>query len=572
MASSYNQKSSSSASRQPKPTYRKGNRTAPVARPQRAGAASHAGAAVPRQAVPQRMGLSAHSPYAQPAAKKRRSAGAGAAAPARRSAAQAKQPKQPKPQMRPRAASGAGSASQRQGGALARRQQTMPVLRGRQSAPRPASSQGQAVPRGAAMPVNRAVRRPQALPSGGASAGRVPVGVNVPRSQPSAGVGSTRFAGAQPSGRAGSTRASDGLIKRIAKRRSGASSAPDVSAALKQRRRAGSEGAGARRAAGGGGAARVIAIVLGVVLALIVVGGVGFTFVANAGFFSADTVRLEATEHITDDELQKLVDLPEGTTLLNADAEAIADQLRQNPWVESVSIEREFPHTLVVTPVERKVFALVYISTGDITWAVDRSGTWIAPTALEAAGETGGSDGDADANGTAADADGSGTDADAADANNTDGAGTSTDDGDSADGSDADAGSGDDAENSGASSGYNAALELARHLGAVLVTDVGTDIDPQSGSTVADEGVSAALTYARGFSSEFLEQVRSISAASPEACALYLESGVEVSLGPADNVQDKETVVEKILAERSGVTYINVRDPENPTWREVTIQ
>lgn len=572
MASSYNQKSSSSASRQPKPTYRKGNRTAPVARPQRAGAAPHASAAAPRQAVPQRIGLSAHSPYAQPAAKKRRGAGAGAAVPARRSAAQ---PKQPKPQMRPRAASGgAGSAPNRQAGALARRQQAKPSLRGGQPAARPTSSQGRAVPRGTAAPVNRAVRRPQALPSGGAGAARVPVGVNVPRSQPSDGVGSTRFAGAQPSGRAGSTHASDGLIKRIAKRRSGSSSASDVSAALKQRRRAGSDSSGPRRPTGGGGAARVIAIVLGVVLALIVVGGVGFTFVANAGFFSADTVRLEATEHITSDELQKLVDLPEGTTLLNADAEAIADQLRQNPWVESVSIKREFPHTLVVTPVERKVFALVYISTGDITWAVDRSGTWIAPTALEAAGETDGSDGDAAADGAASDS-GAGSDAadtDGSDETDTTGAAAATDDGGAADGSDADAGADGDAGDSGASTGYNAALELARHLGAVLVTDVGTDIDPQSGSTVADEGVSAALTYARGFSQEFLEQVRSISAASPEACALYLDNGVEVSLGPADNVQDKETVVEKILAERSGVTYINVRDPENPTWREVTIQ
>lgn len=520
MASSYNQKSSSSASRQPKPTYRKAGRKAGApTRPQTApvrGSGGSLGSLPPRGQVPQRRGLSAHSPYAQPARSRK--------APAGRPAAR-KQPQLPS----------------RTGGAPARGQ----------IAPAGGSPMRAGGARRLAAPsVDRSIGRPQVAPH--RPAGKPPVGVNVPRSASSAQAGAqARLATSQPKvGTSASSkqRASDGLIKRIAKRSRGASSGADISAALKQRRSPAHDTAGR---APGRGPARIIGIVIGVVLALIIVGGVGFTFVANAGFFSATDIQLRATEHISQDVLEKLVDVPEGTTLLNVDVDAIAADLRENPWVESVSVERQFPHTLVITPVERKVFALVYISTGGISWAVDRSGQWIAPVSLEtsAAGSDGadaGSDASADA-----------TSDGAADTGSADGAGTSSDA----------SGTGSDT----ASTGYNAALELAQHLGAVLITDVGTDIDPKSGSSVTDEGVSTALSYARGFSADFLSQVRSISAASPEACALYLANGVEVALGTAGNIQDKETVVEQILSDRTGVTYINVRNPENPTWREVQI-
>ena len=523
MASSYNQKSSSSASRQPKPTYRKGKRQAPAKRAPKAPVPAPKTGAAPSQ----RRGFFSHAPLSGAAQGGQKVSAQGS----RAARGQRKQMGTPRPQQSPRAAAPASAAS------LAKRP---------------------------AQPAPRLRKAPAVSPQG---TQRPPVGVSVPRSRPSEGVGTAQhLSGAQQKARPG---ASQNLAKRLAKRRAEVS-ASAIAALKKPRRTVAGASAGARTP---GRAARIVGMVIGVLLALIVVGGVGYTFVANAGFFAVTDVRFEATEHVSEDVLEKLVSLPQGATLLNVDTDALADELRENPWVQSVSVKREFPHTLVITPVERKVFALVYISTGDISWAVDPHDSWIAPISLGAAGQD---EGQGDASADAGNADG------AADAPQDEGAtdsaeGSTGDDtaaADDAGAADGTEGASDDGAASGASlssPGYDAASALAKHLDAVLITDVGTDIDPKSGSGVSDEGVSTALSYAHGFSADFLSQVRSISAASPEACALYLSNGVEVSLGEAGNVRDKETVIEAVLSQRSGVTYLNVRDPENPTWREASI-
>ena len=65
--------------------------------------------------------------------------------------------------------------------------------------------------------------------------------------------------------------------------------------------------------------------------------------------------------------------------------------------------------------------------------------------------------------------------------------------------------------------GIDAALALAKHYGAVLLTDVSADVAPVSGQAVSSKAVKAGLDYVRGFSSEFLGQVKDISTPSVEA-------------------------------------------------------
>lgn len=360
---------------------------------------------------------------------------------------------------------------------------------------------------------------------------------------------------------------------------------------------------------------RIVAVVAAVLLVL-VVGGV---VVTNSPIFSVTEVVVNGSEHVTQDTVERLVDVPEGSTLFNYDASAIEASLKQNPWVESVQIERTFPHTITITPVEYKVAAIAYITSSDVAWAIDASGTWIAPISLSVtvdaegnvvSGTVGtqaslqqGSDGSADASAssdgaggdaassdsTDGDASSSGDGADASDASDASGAssdsdaagdaegGSSTDSGTaSADGgSGSDAASADNASSSDGSAadgtqtltGLNAALALARQDGAVLFTDIASDVEPSEGSKVSSDVITAGLEYVSGFSSDFLAQIDYLSLESVDAVSVFLSNGIEVALGEPTDVSLKERVVTGLLDQVQGITYIDVRNPERPTYR-----
>ena len=341
---------------------------------------------------------------------------------------------------------------------------------------------------------------------------------------------------------------------------------------------------------------RIVAVVAAVLLVL-VVGGV---VVTNSPIFSVTEVVVNGSEHVTQDTVERLVDVPEGSTLFNYDASAIEASLKQNPWVESVQIERTFPHTITITPVEYKVAAIAYITSSDVAWAIDASGTWIAPISLSVtvdaegsvvSGTAGtqaslqqGSDGSADAS---ASSDGAG--GDAASSDSTDGDASSSGDGADASGAssdsdaagDADGGSGsgaasaDNASSSDGSAadgtqtltGLNAALALARQDGAVLFTDIASDVEPSEGSKVSSDVITAGLEYVSGFSSDFLAQTDYLSLESADAISVFLSNGIEVALGEPTDVSLKERVVTGLLDQVQGITYIDVRNPESPTYR-----
>ena len=221
---------------------------------------------------------------------------------------------------------------------------------------------------------------------------------------------------------------------------------------------------------------------------------------------------------MTKHDAMQLINLPENTSLFNVDPDQITEGLKQNPWVSGVDVQRQFPHTLIITPTERKVIAIAYISSDDLAWAIGDDDTWIAPLSTSV---------EVDDQGNVI----------------TSGEGANT------------------------LTGIDAALALAKHYGAVLLTDVSADVAPVSGRAVSSKAVKAGLDYARGFSSEFLDQVKDISTPSVEAISANLDNGVEVSLGDSDDIAKKERIVTKLLSQVEGVTYINVRSPGNYTFR-----
>ena len=262
------------------------------------------------------------------------------------------------------------------------------------------------------------------------------------------------------------------------------------------------------------GAGRVVGIAAAVLAVLLVAA----VIIVNSGLFAATDIQIKGSEHITRHDAKQLIDLPKNTSLFNVDSSKIVDDLKQNPWVSGVDVQREFPHTLIITPTERKVLAIAYITSDDIAWAIGDDDTWIAPLSTSVAVD---------------------------------------DKGDMVT-------SGDGAK---VASGIDAALALSKHYGAVLLTDVSADVSPASGQEVSAKAVKAGLDYARGFSTDFLSQVKDISVPSVEAISANLNSGVEVSLGSAEDISKKEKIVTKLLSQVEGVTYINVRSSGNYTFR-----
>lgn len=277
-------------------------------------------------------------------------------------------------------------------------------------------------------------------------------------------------------------------------------------------------GALANHAAGAASAVKGKGKIVGGILAALAALAVVAVVVINSGLFAATDIQIQGSEHVTKHDAIQLIDLPENTSLFNVDPDQITEGLKQNPWVSGVDVQRQFPHTLIITPTERKVTAIAYISSDDLAWAIGDDDTWIAPLSTSV---------EVDDQGNVI----------------TSGEGANT------------------------LTGIDAALALAKHYGAVLLTDVSADVAPVSGRAVSSKAVKAGLDYARGFSSEFLGQVKDISTPSVEAISANLDNGVEVSLGDSDDIAKKERIVTKLLSQVEGVTYINVRSPGNYTFR-----
>ncbi|HIU04699.1 MAG TPA: cell division protein FtsQ, partial [Candidatus Coprousia avicola] len=172
--------------------------------------------------------------------------------------------------------------------------------------------------------------------------------------------------------------------------------------------------------------------------------------------------------------------------------------------------------------------AIVYIPSDDIAWAIGDDACWIAPVSLSVT---------VDAEGNVVDA--------------------VPGDGDAAT----------DATATQQLTGVDAARALARADGAVLFTDVPADVEPSTGREVTSDVVLAGLAYANGFSDSFIAQIQSLSLPSVDAITAYLDSGVEVSLGSPEDIATKERVVTRLLEQQQGVTYVNVRVPDNYTFR-----
>lgn len=254
-------------------------------------------------------------------------------------------------------------------------------------------------------------------------------------------------------------------------------------------------------------ASRKPLIIGGVIVGLVVAAVIALFVLSRTSAFQIENVEFVGADHLTTEEVNQLVSIPQGTTLINVDVDAVKASLERDAWVQSVTVNRQFPSTLQVVITERDIAAVVDVPVGEAqtiqSWAVSSDGMWLMAIPAQ----------DSDI-------------------------------------------------------GRTISPKIYEDAAAVLhITDVPYGVTPEIGAWCTDENVNNALSIVDGMTTDLAGRVKAVSATDAESTLLTLDNGIEIAFGTADNIRDKERVCLEIMEQHPSVVYINVRVVDRPTWR-----
>ncbi len=114
--------------------------------------------------------------------------------------------------------------------------------------------------------------------------------------------------------------------------------------------------------------------VVGVALCSLVAGVLygGYRAINAVSLFSLKTLDISPCKHLTRDEIVGLAGVEPGKELLRMNLKQIGEHILQNPWVETVRVNRYFPDTISITIVEREPLAIVNMG---FIYYLDKKGT-----------------------------------------------------------------------------------------------------------------------------------------------------------------------------------------------------
>ena len=249
---------------------------------------------------------------------------------------------------------------------------------------------------------------------------------------------------------------------------------------------------------------------LGAIAAAVAAMAIAAVIVYNSSMFTIESVSVSGADHLTASDMQQLAGVPAGTTLLRVDAAGIKENLKKDAWVADAKIKRVFPNTLQIDITERTITAVVEVpnenAQNSTQWAIASDGMWLMPIP----------DRDSEA-------------------------------------------------------GRRTNSKVYEDAESVLhITDVPYGTKPAVGSYCTDANVNNALAIVAGMTTELADRVTSVKATETASTTLTIKDGPDIVFGTADNIREKERVCLQIMKEHpEGVTYINVRTPDRPTWRSL---
>lgn len=257
---------------------------------------------------------------------------------------------------------------------------------------------------------------------------------------------------------------------------------------------------------------RILRRVIIIFVLLIIATCVGaYSYFYFTDSFKIQDVKINGVNHLTQDEMDQLIDIPDGETLLKVDTDTIIKRLKRDAWIKDVQILPQFPSTLVINITERDIAAVVEVpsTTKDKqvrNWAISADHMWLMPIP--------------DINSEAA---------------------------------------------------KNINQQIYNDLNGVMhIVDVSPSVQPEISTYCTDEPVNCAIDVVRAMTTDLKSQVKNVKATDANSTNLFLNNGVEIAVGNADNIREKERVAQELLTKYDGkISYINVRNPQNPTWRSI---
>lgn len=248
--------------------------------------------------------------------------------------------------------------------------------------------------------------------------------------------------------------------------------------------------------------------VIGGVLATLVVALIGAYFVlSNTDTFKIETIDITGTDHLTKQEVSALVSVPQGTTLLSLDSDAIVSSLKRDAWVESVDVNKQFPNKLEIVVHERSITAVAEIPMGENQeiqkWAISEDGHWLMAIP----------DRDTEL-------------------------------------------------------GSQISEQIHADADSVLhISELEYGISPEIGAQCTDPEILNALEIISNMTTSLEDQVKSVTAPDVDSTMLVLKNNVEIAFGAAEDIRDKERICLQIMKDNPKVVYINIRVLDRPTWR-----
>ena len=251
---------------------------------------------------------------------------------------------------------------------------------------------------------------------------------------------------------------------------------------------------------------RIVLIVAALVLVIGLIAGGLFLF--NSNVFEVRHIVFSGADHLSDQEMNQLVNVEDHANLLRIDTTTISARLKQNSWVDEVVVNKAFPDTLEVVVKEKEIAAVVEIPTGaslvNKQWFISTDHMWLMPIPAK--------------------------DSDAA---------------------------------------RSISPRIYEDADSIIkISDVPFGTKAEIGKECSDPIVNNALSILTGMTTELSKRIEKISASGIAETVLFLDNGCEIAFGKAEDIRDKERLVLKILEENpDNVSYINVRIPSSPTWR-----
>lgn len=117
---------------------------------------------------------------------------------------------------------------------------------------------------------------------------------------------------------------------------------------------------------------RIVIVVAAVLLVIF-----GSIFVYRSDLFHVNNVQINSVSHLTSQEITEIAAVPADSTLLRLDAAGIKQRLEDNAWVQSATIHRSLPDTIVIDVTERTPGAVVRINDKQ-TWVISTDSSWLS--------------------------------------------------------------------------------------------------------------------------------------------------------------------------------------------------